>query len=77
MLKVVYAECPKLALFAECHYAECRYAECRSAKDPYGLPTCNNYLRSDAFNTKNDMFFFFTKQAILMRRRIVPSLSVQ
>jgi hypothetical protein len=25
---VIYADCRKLALYAECHYAECRYAEC-------------------------------------------------
>jgi hypothetical protein len=31
MLAVVYAECRKLALYAECHYAERRYAECRGA----------------------------------------------
>jgi hypothetical protein len=41
MLCVIYAECPKLALYAECryvefryaecHYAECHYAECRGA----------------------------------------------
>jgi hypothetical protein len=29
MLIVVYAECPKYALYAECHYAEFRYAVCR------------------------------------------------
>jgi len=33
---VVYTECRKRALYAECryiecHYAECRYAECRGA----------------------------------------------
>ncbi len=36
MLTVVYSECRKVALYAECHYAEyaraeCRYAECRGA----------------------------------------------
>jgi hypothetical protein len=31
MLTVVYAECHKLAPYAECHYAECHYAECRGA----------------------------------------------
>jgi hypothetical protein len=31
MLIVVYADCRKFALWAECHYAECRYAECRGA----------------------------------------------
>jgi hypothetical protein len=29
MLTVAYAECHKLALYAECHCAEFRYAECR------------------------------------------------
>ena len=42
MLSVIYAECGKLAYYAEycyaefscaeCHYAECRYAECRGTK---------------------------------------------
>jgi hypothetical protein len=31
MLNVIYAECHKKALYAECGYAECRYAECRYA----------------------------------------------
>ncbi len=41
MLNVVYADCCKYALYAECHYAafhnavrhytECRYAECNGA----------------------------------------------
>jgi hypothetical protein len=31
MLIVIYAECLKYALNAECHYAECRYAECCGA----------------------------------------------
>ncbi len=31
MPSVVYAECHKFALYAECHYAECRYAECPAA----------------------------------------------
>ncbi len=26
-----YAECRKLAHYAECHYGECHYAECRVA----------------------------------------------
>ncbi len=29
---VIYAECSKLAHYAECRYAECRYAECRYAE---------------------------------------------
>jgi hypothetical protein len=37
MLTVVYAECRKLALYAECqnaecHYGEWRYAECLGAR---------------------------------------------
>ncbi len=31
MFTVVYAECRKLALYAECHYVARRYAECRGA----------------------------------------------
>jgi hypothetical protein len=38
MLIVIYAECHKEALFAECrsiecHYAECHYAECRGGSN--------------------------------------------
>jgi hypothetical protein len=29
MPNVVYAECRKETLFAECHYAECHNADCR------------------------------------------------
>jgi hypothetical protein len=41
MLSVIYAECHKYTIFAECHYAEChyadfRYAECRGANNLYG-----------------------------------------
>ncbi len=32
MLSVIYAECLKYALNAECCYAECRYADCRYAE---------------------------------------------
>jgi hypothetical protein len=35
MLNVIFSECHKLALFAECHYAECRYSECRNAEGRY------------------------------------------
>jgi hypothetical protein len=31
LLNVIYAECHKKALYAECRYTECRYAECRGA----------------------------------------------
>ncbi len=31
VLNVIYAECLKCALYAQCHYAECCYAECRGA----------------------------------------------
>jgi hypothetical protein len=31
MLSVMYSECHKLTLYAECRFAECRYAECRGA----------------------------------------------
>jgi hypothetical protein len=29
MLNVIYAECHKGALYAECRYPECHYTECR------------------------------------------------
>jgi hypothetical protein len=32
MLNVIFAECHKKALHAECHYAECHYAECHYAE---------------------------------------------
>ncbi len=32
MHSVMYAECHKLALYAQCHYAECLSAECRGAR---------------------------------------------
>ncbi len=32
MLNVIYAECLKDALYAECHYAEYRYADCFSTQ---------------------------------------------
>ncbi len=35
MLNVIYAECLKYVLNAQCHYAECRYAECRYAEGHY------------------------------------------
>jgi hypothetical protein len=35
MLRVVYAECFKLAYYAECRYAEYRYAEYRYAEYRY------------------------------------------
>jgi hypothetical protein len=31
MLSVIYAECHKWVLYAECQYAECCHAECRGA----------------------------------------------
>jgi len=35
MLSVIYAECRKYALYAECHFAACRYAECHYAECQY------------------------------------------
>jgi hypothetical protein len=35
MLYVIYAEFPKLALYAECHYDECHNAECHYAECHY------------------------------------------
>ncbi len=40
MMSVIYAECHKLALYAElqyteCHYDECQYYECLYAKRQY------------------------------------------
>jgi hypothetical protein len=35
MLSVIYAKCPQIGLYAECHYAECCYAECRYAEGRY------------------------------------------
>jgi hypothetical protein len=33
----IYGECPKLSLYAECHYVECHYAECRYAESRSAL----------------------------------------
>jgi hypothetical protein len=41
MLSVIYANCRKIGLYAECHYAECRYAECRGAIYWSCLPRTN------------------------------------
>jgi hypothetical protein len=38
MVSVMYAECHKLALYAECQYAECRHAECRHTERRGALP---------------------------------------
>jgi hypothetical protein len=42
---VIYAECHKKALYAECRYGECRYAECRGAEllgqNSQSLAFCN------------------------------------
>jgi hypothetical protein len=35
VLNVIYVECCKYALCAECHYAECHYAECHYAECHY------------------------------------------
>jgi hypothetical protein len=35
MQSVMYAECRKLALYAECNYAECHYAEGHYAECHY------------------------------------------
>jgi hypothetical protein len=35
MMNVVYAQCLKYALYAECHFAECRYAEGHFAECRY------------------------------------------
>jgi hypothetical protein len=32
MLTVMYVECRKLTLYAECHYRKCHYAECHYAE---------------------------------------------
>jgi hypothetical protein len=40
MLSVIYFQCLKIGLYAECHYAQCHYAEshyaeCRYDECPY------------------------------------------
>ena len=44
MLNVIYAECLKDAIYAQCHFAECRYAECRYAECRYA--ECRGALQS-------------------------------
>ncbi len=46
MLNVDYAECRKLALYAECRYAKCHHAECRYP-ECRGAPVCNIGLRQN------------------------------
>ncbi len=60
MLSVVYAECNKLALYAECHYAECcfamcHYAECHAAILPTNL--CNAQRCQYKLNSAEDVRF--------------------
>jgi len=56
MLSVHYAECHKLANYAECHCAECHYAECHYAECHYAdcryAECCGNAL-SHEFGLKN------------------------
>jgi hypothetical protein len=40
ILTVMYAECHKLSLYAECHYAECHCAECHCAECHYAECCC-------------------------------------
>jgi hypothetical protein len=49
MLIVVYAECHKLALYAECPYAECSYAECLGV-------TCQDQSLYQFFFLKQKLF---------------------
>jgi hypothetical protein len=61
MLTVVYAECLKLALYAECHNAECRYAlcyyiECHGAISPNNLRNVKRCLYK--LNSAKDVFLF-------------------
>jgi hypothetical protein len=48
MFTVVYDECRKLVLYAECHYVERRYAECRGAIESVISWLClkDNYVMS-------------------------------
>ncbi len=45
-------------------------------KDQYDLPPCTNQLRSAALHSEN-IFIYFTKQPILMRRSTTLSLTFQ
>jgi hypothetical protein len=38
MRNIIYVECHKQALYAECQYAECRYAECHYTECRGALP---------------------------------------
>ncbi len=56
---VVYDECHKLALYAECHYGECRYAECLGAclsavsNKVQRCPSCKTFLALNNSVVKN------------------------
>jgi hypothetical protein len=48
MLNVMYTECHKIGLYAECHYAQCRNAKCRCAE-------CRGAFEGASFNIKYDV----------------------
>ncbi len=50
MASVAYAECHKLAFYAECCYARCYYTECHSAKI-FVKVTLIDFNRYTAFDT--------------------------
>ncbi len=55
MLDVVYAECLKYALYAECHYAECSQAECHYAECRYA--ECHGALHRSIRTSKSVLGF--------------------
>ncbi len=44
MLSVIYAECRKLAHYAECLYAEFRYAECHGVVNTAPFPCGRGFV---------------------------------
>ncbi len=61
MLTVMYSECHKLALYAECHNAECRYAMCHYAECHVAIsPTnmCNVQRCQYNLNSAKDVALF-------------------
>ncbi len=64
MPSVVYTECHKLALYAECHCAECRYAECHYAEC---RGAAKNRFEFKTICCRNEVFCFHAVFAIKLR----------
>jgi hypothetical protein len=69
MLSVMYTECHKLAIYAECHnaechYAECDYDECRVAFKFYGQPYLEVFSRNSATKPPRTYYISVSKMEL-------------